>query len=372
MVSQCSFLAKAALLVAMPFLAQGARHGSRLVAPGTTAKAADVARHNQTQPQNLRAGAPATPAQLAVEKAVQDPEHAHPDPDKKIMDDITKMRVERCVKMRKAHAEDFNQFEECLDLLKEVCQPGKDLKMDGDKHEQPSGEGFCSAYFKQSRRMALESAQACVKAAAESTESEEYKKCIPFMERLCRPGDDMIMDSDKKEKSTGEGFCQKFFPQKEKKEEKKEEKDEKKEEKKEEGEPEEKKEPEKKNETEQEKEPKKNETGEVKESSEGKIGRMHMDESIGVPEQGFEGPKVAHDEGKSSVDDWSTEYGPDHPGSADVEEICKKNPGNRWCKLHFPRHDKKKPCATRNAAVAAKASLALLLPFAALLGRTAP
>jgi len=68
-------------------------------------------------------------------------------PGNKLMDAITKMQVETCVHMKKMHSEDFDAFKRCLELLSKLCRPGNDLKMDGDKKEKSTGEGFCKTFF---------------------------------------------------------------------------------------------------------------------------------------------------------------------------------------------------------------------------------
>lgn len=50
-----------------------------------------------------------------------------------------------------------------------------------------------------------------------------------------------------------------------------------------------------------------------------------------LPEQGFHGELVAHDNMVTQTQDWHSEYGP-HSGPS-YEEICRKYPDNQWCKL---------------------------------------
>jgi len=54
-------------------------------------------------------------------------------------------------------------------------------------------------------------------------------------------------------------------------------------------------------------------------------------ESNPLPEQGFHGTPVAHDNMKTSTDDWRSEYGPRTPT---FKEICAKYPNSSWCKAH--------------------------------------
>lgn len=55
-----------------------------------------------------------------------------------------------------------------------------------------------------------------------------------------------------------------------------------------------------------------------------------MDENVLMPEQGFSGRLVAHDDAHTHVADWQTEYGP-KANLKSVEDICAKYPHNRWC-----------------------------------------
>jgi len=139
----------------------------------------------------------------------------HPPPDNKLMDAITRMQVETCVHMKKLYSDEFDAFKRCLELLSKLCQPGDDLKMDGDHHEQPTGEGFCKTFFgarKRLRDKAKKRAKECVEISKEQDKSsDEYKSCLQYMTKLCDPGEDMLMDGDEKENPTGTGVCQGFF-----------------------------------------------------------------------------------------------------------------------------------------------------------------
>merc|ERR1712008_355027 len=144
----------------------------------------------------------------------------HPPRAGKLMDAITKMQVETCVHMKKLYSEEFDAFKRCLELLSKLCKPGDDLKMDGDNHEKPTGEGFCKGFFgfkKKVKEQAKERAVECVKVSKKQDKNtDEYKSCHKYMVRLCDPGEDLLMDGDEKENPSGKGYCQEFFPNKEK------------------------------------------------------------------------------------------------------------------------------------------------------------
>jgi len=67
---------------------------------------------------------------------------------------------------------------------------------------------------------------------------------------------------------------------------------------------------------------------------------MNADEPL--PEQGFHGELVAHDNMVTQTSDWHSEYGP-HSGPS-YEEICAKYPDNTWCRLRG-YHGKAEPPA---------------------------
>jgi len=78
------------------------------------------------------------------------------DRNQRVMDAISKFRAEVCYKMKKEHNKDFASYEACDEFMTEACHPGKDEKMDGDKKEVTSGEGFCKEYFPEAKRKAEE------------------------------------------------------------------------------------------------------------------------------------------------------------------------------------------------------------------------
>lgn len=57
-----------------------------------------------------------------------------------------------------------------------------------------------------------------------------------------------------------------------------------------------------------------------------------MDENAKLPEQGYEGELVAHDNMVTHTADWQREYGP-HAGHATFQAICAEYPDNKWCQL---------------------------------------
>lgn len=72
-------------------------------------------------------------------------------------------------------------------------------------------------------------------------------------------------------------------------------------------------------------------------NQEGSNGMFHMDENEKIPEQGFGGKPVAHDDMVTQTSDWHAEYGPHSKGHKTYAEICAAHPNNLWCKLRDKR-----------------------------------
>eukprot|EP00448_Togula_jolla_P017300 CAMPEP_0170591704 /NCGR_PEP_ID=MMETSP0224-20130122/12540_1 /TAXON_ID=285029 /ORGANISM="Togula jolla, Strain CCCM 725" /LENGTH=235 /DNA_ID=CAMNT_0010915575 /DNA_START=3 /DNA_END=710 /DNA_ORIENTATION=+ len=75
-------------------------------------------------------------------------------------------------------------------------------------------------------------------------------------------------------------------------------------------------------------------------------------------EQGFQGPPVEHDDGKSVTADWHQEYGPHAKHLQSYKKICAKYPDNEWCRLHGHHVHKVKSGASSTAS----SCLLMLLP----------
>jgi len=80
-----------------------------------------------------------------------------------------------------------------------------------------------------------------------------------------------------------------------------------------------------------------------------------------LPDQGFMGELVKHDDKQSLVKDWGKEFGPSS-GQREFEAICAEHPHNEWCRIHgYYRVEPK-----RSGAVPARATLAVAVIFFAL------
>lgn len=89
--------------------------------------------------------------------------------DQRVMDAVSKFRAEICAKMHEEHDVDFASYEACEKFMVDACEPGKDHKMDGDKKEITSEEGFCKEYFPNTKKKAEEQID---------KEDEEAKKMV--------------------------------------------------------------------------------------------------------------------------------------------------------------------------------------------------
>merc|ERR1719498_586526 len=56
--------------------------------------------------------------------------------------------------MKVEHGMDFKTFDDCEKFMKDACNPGRDKQMDGDKKEVTSGEGYCEEYFPEAEKKA--------------------------------------------------------------------------------------------------------------------------------------------------------------------------------------------------------------------------
>lgn len=53
-----------------------------------------------------------------------------------------------------------------------------------------------------------------------------------------------------------------------------------------------------------------------------------------LPEQGYSGDLVDHDDAETQTADWQQEFGP-NSGHRSLREICRDHPNNRWCYMHM-------------------------------------
>lgn len=66
-----------------------------------------------------------------------------------LMGMIDAMRAEVCAEMMKEHDKNFGSYKSCVDFMNKACQPGNDQEMDGGHKEKTSGLGYCQLFFPQ-------------------------------------------------------------------------------------------------------------------------------------------------------------------------------------------------------------------------------
>lgn len=72
----------------------------------------------------------------------------------RLMNAIHKFRAEICFRMKKENGVQFDSFEACEKFMKKACVPGKDKSMDGDRKERTSNEGYCHEFFPEAEKKA--------------------------------------------------------------------------------------------------------------------------------------------------------------------------------------------------------------------------
>jgi len=250
--------------------------------------------------------------------AASQPEPAGPTKEdkRKQMDFINKFRAEVCAKMKDEHGKDFASYEKCKDFMKDACNPGKDNTMDGDGKEVTTGSGFCEEYF------------------AAQKEEEEVKKqggSMPAFPVAPAPApggpgpapapapkvDTPAPAPAKAGSAPAPGGAPSPAPSPV---------------------------------------PLADDEAWYFKKNGVSAGRLHMDEKMKLPSQGYWGKLVGHDDQKSVTGDWGKEFGA-KAGHQTYADICKDHPDNEWCvKKGFGTHE----ASGRKTVVSA---LALMMPF---------
>merc|ERR1740130_1252797 len=74
--------------------------------------------------------------------------------------------------------------------------------------------------------------------------------------------------------------------------------------------------------------------------------RLHMSEDMKLPDQGYWGKLVEHEDQKTATGDWGKEFGPDAAGS--FRKVCAKHPDSIWCRqqgYHRHHHSSARPAS---------------------------
>jgi len=224
----------------------------------------------------------------------------------KVMNAINKFRAEVCYRMKKEHGVEFGGLDKCEKFMKKACRPGNDEKMDGDHHEITSGDGYCREFFPVAERKAI-------KQVEEEEEEEEDKATMEEGEGKVRKP----VATPPKDLAPARGAA---APQ----------------------------EPATKEQQRVSPSPAPqavlaspsgaprqpdtlgdDEAYYYKDGGKSPI-RLHMDEDLKLPTQGYWGKLVSHDDMETVTEDWGVEFG-SHAGFGTEESYCKSYCNTKWC-----------------------------------------
>jgi len=263
----------------------------------------------------------------------------------RVMDAVNKFRAKICFQMKDQHGEKFNSFTACKEFMEQACRPGGDLMMDGDKKEVSSGKGYCAEYFPQSE----DEAEKMMKEGEDEdvVDEDAEKAALDKAAADKAAADKAAADKAAADKAAAEkAAADKAAADK----------------------------------------AAKDKAAGAKGGAAGaapgpspaggpaaypadeawyyKSGgkdaaRFHMNETMKLPAQGYHGPLVEHDDMQTFAGDWRAEFGSSDPKT--LAAVCKEHPENAWC------HKKgyKPPASHHSASSALVSSAALLLLLAA-------
>lgn len=292
----------------------------------------EVAALSTVSKQSLQASEPAKkqepkekskPVVVEVEEKIR--EHSQ-----RMMTAIEAFRAEVCAQMKEEYGIKFETFTACHKFMEKACNPGDDHSMDGDDNEVSSGKGYCKQYFPEAKAKA----EAQV-AKMEAADEEMIGGALPGPAPGPAPAPAPAPAAAKKKEEAAPAPAPAAAGGKADK-------------------------------------------GGGSAPAPAPVGgpapapgpmpvpanhayyykdggknasRLHMDESLGLPTQGYWGKLVDHNDMETMTDDWQKEFGP-KSNHANVAEICKDHPDSAWCKRRFSHF--------RSSAKAATA----ILPFA--------
>jgi len=210
--------------------------------------------------------------------------------DKKMVDRLGKM-VKHLI-FAEQNVEDPKAFH---DMMRELDEMESLLKLSG--REEPKLMGAIDAMR----------AEMC---AHQGYDSSQYDECVKFMEKVCNPGSDGLMDGDSGEYTTAKGYCKQFFPEEAPA-----------------GAP--------KPAPAPAPAPKAEEVKEAPAAAPAATPAAPAPAAAPamerpLPEQGFEGPLVEHNDKKTATSDWRKEFGPQGPNHT-YKSVCAEHPDNEWC-----------------------------------------
>jgi len=240
-----------------------------------------------------------------------------PDRKKRVMDAISQFRAEICGKMQMEHPDKFASFDACADFMNKACKPGKDQEMDGDNHEVSTMKGYCKAYYPEVKKKAEEKIDKEDKEEAEKAKAPVHPVVAapsgaPATEKTAAlaPGAAAPVAGDAPAPAPATAPASAPSPV-----------------------------------------PAPHIPGVSAGKPHGKIpddeayyyakggkspDRLHMSEEMKLPDQGYWGKLVEHEDQKTATGDWGKEFGPAAGGS--FRKVCEKHPDNPWCAQQGYRH----------------------------------
>lgn len=269
----------------------------------------------------------------------------------KMMEAIDRYRASICAQMKDEYGEKFKTFLACHEFMEKACRPQKDMEMDGDSEERSSGKGYCKEYFPEAEKKAKAEvegevfevtaggpspgpapgpgpgpapapaaakeekapapAPAATKASAKAAPAPAAGAPAPGPMGAPGPAPGPVPAPFIPGISGGKPYGAIA----------------------------------------------ENEAYYYKKDGKDYKVRMHMDEKLGLPTQGYWGKLVEHEDMETSTDDWMREFGP-KSGQGSIAEACRKHPDSPWCiRKGFGRH--------RSSGTSAFASVPLLIALLA-------
>jgi len=225
-----------------------------------------------------------------------------PDKKQRIMDAISQFRAEICGDMKKEHGKEFASHDACEKFMNEACKPGKDGQMDGDGKEVTTQKGHCSAFFPEAKKKAEAQIDKEDKEEEEKAKASGAPSSAPSAAPSGAPSPapaPVAGDAPAPAPVAGDAPAPapisapapaRKIPDDEK----------------------------------------------YYYAKGGKDpDRLHMSEKLKLPDQGYWGKLVEHEDQETATADWGREFGPRTGGS--FRKFCDHHPDNPWCAQHGHR-----------------------------------
>jgi hypothetical protein len=200
-----------------------------------------------------------------------------------LIDSIAVFRAQLCSKLHKADGKNFPQYAACQQHMVKHCNPGQDMMMDGDDGERTTGQGFCHAFFSEHKDNA-KNAENSADAFEQTANPEQASQAEEVVDGTMGGGGSS--DSSSSHPYLTEEHLKYLRA------------------------------------------PGPAPSAAVPSSGHYKEIFDNMREDRTEPEQGFEGPDVGHDDMRTMTQDWHSERTP----VARLCHICIDHPHNAWCR----------------------------------------